>query len=81
MNNELTDLRNQISFIAGGDVARDDDADGAFAETLGIGSPQGNYPRGAKRFHHLGQTATGRTQDPRTHRGSLAATFSSCSTG
>jgi SNF2 family DNA or RNA helicase len=36
VNNQLADLRNQISFIAGGDVSRDDVADGAFAATLGI---------------------------------------------
>lgn len=38
VNNQLADLRNQISFIAGGDVARQDSSDGAFAETLGIAS-------------------------------------------
>jgi hypothetical protein len=38
VNNQLADLRNQISFIAGGDVARDDVADAAFAENLGIAS-------------------------------------------
>ena len=38
VNNQLADLRNQISFIAGGDVARNDNADAAFAETLGITS-------------------------------------------
>ena len=36
VNNQLSDLRNQISFIAGGDVARDDKADAAFTNTLGI---------------------------------------------
>ena len=36
VNNQLADLRNQISFIAGGDVARSAVADGAFAEKLGI---------------------------------------------
>jgi SNF2 family DNA or RNA helicase len=36
VNNQLADLRNQISFIAGGDVARDDAADAAFAEKLNI---------------------------------------------
>lgn len=36
VNNQLADLRNQISFIAGGDVARNDVADGAFAEKLNI---------------------------------------------
>lgn len=38
VNNQLADLRNQISFIAGNDVARNDAADGAFAETLKIAS-------------------------------------------
>lgn len=38
VNNQLADLRNQISFIAGGDVAREALADGAFAESLGIAS-------------------------------------------
>jgi hypothetical protein len=53
VNNQLADLRNQISFIAGGDVARDGVADGAFAEKLGI-------PRSRRRparpdpFHPLG---------------------------
>jgi SNF2 family DNA or RNA helicase len=38
VNNQLADLRNQISFIAGGDVARNDHANAAFAETLNIPS-------------------------------------------
>jgi SNF2 family DNA or RNA helicase len=38
VNNQLADLRNQISFIAGGDVARNDVADAAFAEKLNIQS-------------------------------------------
>lgn len=38
VNNQLADLRNQISFIAGGDVAHDDKPDLAFAESLGIAS-------------------------------------------
>jgi SNF2 family DNA or RNA helicase len=38
VNNQLADLRNQISFIAGGDVAREHDADGAFAEKFDIPS-------------------------------------------
>lgn len=38
VNNQLADLRNQISFIAGGDVIRNDKADAAFTETLGINS-------------------------------------------
>jgi SNF2 family DNA or RNA helicase len=36
VNNQLADLRNQISFIAGGDVARNHSADGAFAQNLTI---------------------------------------------
>lgn len=38
VNNELSDLRNQVSFIAGGDVARDPKPDGAFAQSLKIAS-------------------------------------------
>ena len=38
VNNQLSDLRNQISFIAGGDVTRNDRSDAAFSETLGISS-------------------------------------------
>jgi len=38
VNNQLSDLRNQISFIAGGDVARDAEADAAFSENLDIAS-------------------------------------------
>jgi hypothetical protein len=38
VNNQLADLRNQISFIAGGDVARNDVADSAFSEKLNIPS-------------------------------------------
>ncbi len=38
VNNQLSDLRNQISFIAGGDVARDNNADSTFSEKLGVTS-------------------------------------------
>ena len=38
VNNELSDLRNQISFIAGGDVTQDDKANSAFAYKLEVGS-------------------------------------------
>jgi SNF2 family DNA or RNA helicase len=38
VNNQLADLRNQISFIAGGDVARDYVADSAFSENLAVPS-------------------------------------------
>jgi len=38
VNNQLADLRNQISFIAGGDVARDAESDAAFSRNLEIPS-------------------------------------------
>lgn len=40
VNNQISDLRNQVSLIAGGDVARDESSkfDGAFNEKLGIAS-------------------------------------------
>jgi len=38
VNNQLADLRNQISFIAGGDVARNATADAAFTEKLALPS-------------------------------------------
>ncbi len=38
VNNQLSDLRNQISFIAGNDVARNTVADSAFHKNLSIGS-------------------------------------------
>lgn len=38
VNNQLADLRNQISFIAGGDVTRDPESDAAFAKSLDIPS-------------------------------------------
>ncbi len=38
VNNQLADLRNQISFIAGGDVARDEEANAAFELNLGVAS-------------------------------------------
>ena len=36
VNNTLTDLRNQISIIAGGDVVQDEKANTAFGDTVGI---------------------------------------------
>ena len=69
VNNQLADLRNQISFIAGGDVARNDVADAAFAEKLGIPVGQGHFPAGANAIHQLGQEAARPAQDPRPHRG------------
>ncbi len=50
VNNQLTDLRNQISFIAGGDVARNDRADAAFAETLNISSVRETTRRAQTHF-------------------------------
>lgn len=38
VNNELSDLRNQISVIAGGDVTRLEEADGRFHDSLDISS-------------------------------------------
>ncbi len=38
VNNQLADLRNQISFIAGGDVTRSELANQSFQESLGIAS-------------------------------------------
>jgi len=40
VNNQIADIRNQISLIAGGDVARSEDPahDGAFKESLGVPS-------------------------------------------
>ncbi len=57
VNNQLADLRNQISFIAGGDVARDSQADSAFAGTLGITS--------VKETTRLAQTHFTRWSDPK----------------
>ena len=58
VNNQLADLRNQISFIAGGDVARNDARCRVRRETrhrLG----QGNHPAGANAFHQLGEKTAG----------------------
>lgn len=38
VNNQLADLRNQLSIIAGGDVTRDAEADAAFSKSLEIAS-------------------------------------------
>lgn len=50
VNNELADLRNQISFIAGGDVARDESADAAFELSLGITSLKATTQQAQARF-------------------------------
>jgi hypothetical protein len=50
VNNQLTDLRNQISFIAGGDVARNTLADAAFEADLGIASLKATTQLAQARF-------------------------------
>lgn len=50
VNNQLADLRNQISFIAGGDVARAGESDAAFAEKLGIQSVKETTRLAQQRF-------------------------------
>lgn len=54
VNNELTDLRNQLSFIAGGDVARDTPAglaaDSFFQNSLGVASLRATTREAQKRF-------------------------------
>jgi hypothetical protein len=57
VNNQLADLRNQISFIAGGDVVRDSLADSAFSENLDIHS--------VKETTRLAQTHFTRWSDPK----------------
>ena len=52
VNNDLADLRNQISLIAGGDAARDADADGAFYASLGIHSLKATTRDAQARFTH-----------------------------
>ncbi len=52
VNNQLSDLRNQISFIAGGDVARDDKADAAFATSLGIDTVRETTRKAQTHFTH-----------------------------
>lgn len=46
----MTDLRNQISFIAGGDVARDTEADAALEPKLGIRSIKATTSAAQTRF-------------------------------
>lgn len=51
VNNELADLRNQLSFIAGGDVARDEgNADAAFEASLGVASLKATTRDAQRRF-------------------------------
>lgn len=55
VNNELTDLRNQLSFIAGGDVARDTPAglaaDSFFQNSLEVASLRATTREAQKRFN------------------------------
>ncbi|MFT6862006.1 MAG: hypothetical protein ACJAVK_000560, partial [Akkermansiaceae bacterium] len=51
VNNSISDLRNQISLIAGGDVSRDPDGyDDAFAETLGVSSVKETCRQAQRKF-------------------------------
>jgi len=50
VNNQLADLRNQISFIAGADVARDAVADRAFHQKLGIASVKETTRKAQQQF-------------------------------
>lgn len=59
VNNQLADLRNQISFIAGGDVARNDVADEAFAEKLNILSVRDTSRQAQTQFTNWAKKPTG----------------------
>ena len=50
VNNQLADLRNQISFIAGADVARNVVADRAFRQKLGIASVKETTRKAQQQF-------------------------------
>ena len=50
VNCDLRDLRNQISFIAGGDVTRREEADGFFRERLELGSVSQATEAAQRRF-------------------------------
>ena len=50
VNNRLSDLRNQISLIAGGDVSIDQKADGVFSKSFGISSVKGTTKAAQNRF-------------------------------
>ena len=50
VNNELSDLRNQISLIAGGDVTDDSSADGKFCDKLGIQSVKETTRKAQEQF-------------------------------
>ena len=66
VNNTLTDLRNQLSFIAGGDVARDTPeglvADGFFYGSLDISSLKVTTREAQKRFTEWSKQPAGQRQ-------------------
>lgn len=59
VNNQLADLRNQFSFIAGGDVARDHQADAAFAQSLNIPSVRDTTRNAQTHFTHWAKKPPG----------------------
>jgi SNF2 family DNA or RNA helicase len=69
VNNQLADLRNQISFIAGGDVARNDLADSAFSEKLSIQSVRDTSRQAQTQFTNWAK----RPPDQRKTRDLIAA--------
>ena len=50
VNNSLVDLRNQISFMAGADVAKDSAMDASYAQSLGLESVDRTIRRAQQRF-------------------------------
>ena len=56
VNNELSDLRNQISFIAGGDVTYDSRSDAAFSTSLEIPSIKETTRKTQAQFTHWAKT-------------------------
>jgi len=59
VNNQLADLRNQISFIAGADVARNGVADAAFSENLGVASVRETTRKAQTHFTYWSKKPTG----------------------
>ncbi len=62
VNNELSDLRNQISFIAGGDVARDTEADRSFHKNLEIQSVKETTRKAQAQFTSWAKKTPGKRQ-------------------
>jgi len=69
VNIELADLRNQVSFIAGGDVARDEAPDTAFSESLKIPSIKETTRKAQQHF----TTWSKQSAEKRTNRELLQA--------